>query len=193
MVYPTDLAFNSQPANIMHLDINSCFATIEQQANPLLRGKPVAVAAYVSPSGCILAASIEAKKLGVKTGMRVKDGRALCPELIVMDSDPEKYRRVHMELRQLLSEYSDKVTPKSIDEFLVELEGYPSFKQGWEKLGLELKKRINKEIGDWIKVSIGFGASRFLAKTASNFHKPNGLFQIDQFNYQQVYSQMRNS
>ena len=60
----------------MHLDLNSCFATIEQQANPHLRGKPVAVAAYDTPSGCIVAPSIEAKTYGVKVGMRVKEGKA---------------------------------------------------------------------------------------------------------------------
>jgi len=61
--------FNSAPSTIMHIDINSCFATIEQQANPFLRGKPIAVGAYKTSSGCILAASYEAKRLGVKTGM----------------------------------------------------------------------------------------------------------------------------
>ena len=68
------LSFNPTPSSIMHIDLNSCFARIEQQANPLLRGKPVAVAAYTTPSGCIIAPSVEAKKLGIKVGRRVKDG-----------------------------------------------------------------------------------------------------------------------
>ena len=72
MVYQIDLPFNVKPSTIMHIDLNSCFATIEQQANPHLRGKPVAVAAYDSPGGCILAPSVEAKRLGIKVGMRVK-------------------------------------------------------------------------------------------------------------------------
>lgn len=70
--------FNPAPPTIMHVDINSCFATIEQQANPFLRDKCVAVAAYTTDSGCILAASYSAKRLGVKTGMRVKDAKVLC-------------------------------------------------------------------------------------------------------------------
>ena len=80
--------FNTAPSYIMHLDLNSCFATVEQQANPLYRGKPVAVCAYTSPKGCILAASIEAKKLGIKTGMRVRDGKALYPHLILLPLTP---------------------------------------------------------------------------------------------------------
>lgn len=73
--------------NIMHLDLNSCFATVEQQANPLFRGKPVAVAAYDSPGGCIIAPSVEAKKLGIKVGMRVKEGKRIYPGLIILLPD----------------------------------------------------------------------------------------------------------
>src|SRR3990167_8913863 len=92
--------FNPRPSTILHLDLNSCFATIEQQANPILRGRPIAVAAYAAPSGCILAPSIEAKLYGIKTGMRVKDGKALCPSLIVLPPDPWKYRNVHLSLKK---------------------------------------------------------------------------------------------
>ncbi|HET9880406.1 MAG TPA: hypothetical protein VFS81_01510, partial [Candidatus Binatia bacterium] len=66
------LALNHNPPRIMHVDLNSCFATIEQQANPLLRGKPIVVAAYDSPNGCVVAPSIEAKQYGIKTGMTVR-------------------------------------------------------------------------------------------------------------------------
>ncbi|HEX8923387.1 MAG TPA: type VI secretion protein ImpB, partial [Patescibacteria group bacterium] len=62
MARSLELPFNQKPSTVMHIDLNSCFATIEQQANPLLRGKPIAVAAYASPNGCILAPSVEAKK-----------------------------------------------------------------------------------------------------------------------------------
>lgn len=79
MSFPTSLGgaagINRNPSSVMHIDLNSCFALIEQQANPLLRGKPIAVAAYTTPNGCILAPSVEAKALGIKCGMRVKEGR----------------------------------------------------------------------------------------------------------------------
>src|SRR5687767_12723943 len=111
-----ELNFNPAPSRRMHIDINSCFATIEQQANPLIRGKPVVVAAYTTPNGFILAASIEAKAMGIKMGMQVKEGKQVCPKLIVLPSDPWKYRNVHLKLRKLISDYTNDFEPKSIDE-----------------------------------------------------------------------------
>jgi DNA polymerase-4 len=113
------LQFNPKPPTILHIDLNSCFATVEQQANPQLRGRPIAVAAYKTPSGCILAPSVEAKRLGIKTGMRVKDGKLLCPELIVLEPDPWKYRNVHLQLRKLLSAYVETPVPKSDELFSI--------------------------------------------------------------------------
>ncbi len=184
------LPFNPKPSTLMHVDLNSCFATIEQQANPLLRGKPIAVAAYTSPNGCIVAPSVEAKRLGVKVGMRVKDGRMLCRELVVVSPDPDKYRAVHLQFKKLLGDYTDKITPKSIDEFVIDLEGAPAYKNGMHNLGLEIKQRIGKEIGDWIRVSIGIAPNRFLAKTAASLKKPDGLEEINKDNYLQIYAKL---
>ena len=95
--------FNPAPALTMHIDMNSCFASVEQQANPLLRGKPMVVAAYTGPGGCIIAPSIEAKRLGIKVGMRVKDGKAIEPNLVVLSPDPWKYRFVHLGIKRIIS------------------------------------------------------------------------------------------
>src|SRR3990167_10988466 len=167
------LGFNQKLSKIKHLDLNSFFATIEQQANPHLRGKPVAVAAYVTPSGCIIAPSIEAKRYGIKVGMRVKDGKLLYPGLIVLAPDPWKYRNVHLALRRIVSDYTDKFVPKSIDEFVLNLEGYPSYNKGMLEVAREIKARIKKEIGEWLTVSVGVASNRFLAKTAASLHKPD--------------------
>jgi DNA polymerase-4 len=192
MDFLTDLPFNPKRPTILHLDLNSCFATIEQQANPHLRGKPVVVAAYNSPAGCILAASVEAKKLGIKTGLRVKEGKLLCPNLIVLPSDPWKYRYVHLKLRSLLSSYIDIVTPKSIDEFVLDLEKSPAaLRLGTIQTAREIKKRIKEEIGDWLTVSIGIAPNRFLAKTASNLDKPDGLREISKDNYLEIYKSLK--
>ncbi len=177
--------FNPAPVRVMHIDLNSCFATIEQQANPLLRSRPIAVAAYNSPGGCILAASVEAKALGVKTGMRVKEGRALCPRLHIVTPDPDKYRQVHRRLYRLFTDYAENPIPKSIDEFVLHPVS-PNLPQ----VSREIKHRIKTEIGEWLTVSVGLAPNRFLAKLASSLQKPNGLVQIDQSNYRQVYSRL---
>lgn len=190
MAYPTNLPFNKKPSTIMHIDLNSCFATIEQQANPKLRGKPIAVAAYATPSGCIIAPSVEAKERGIKVGMRVKEGKLLYPNLIILEPDPWKYRNVHIALRKLISEYTASYNPKSIDEFVLDLEGYPSYKKGMHKVAQEIKDRIKDEIGEWLRVSIGIAPNRFLAKTASSLHKPDGLDEINKDNFIEIYKKL---
>lgn len=184
------LDFNSSPSTVMHIDLNSCFATIEQQANPLLRNKPIAVAAYDTPNGCIVAPSVQAKKLGIKVGMRVKDSRLLCPDLIVLSPDPDKYRAVHRSLQKILSDYTPAVVPKSIDEFVLDLAGTPALCRGLFIIGQEIKNRIWQEVGDYLTVSIGLGPNRFLAKTASNLHKPDGLDEINKDNFLKIYESL---
>lgn len=187
-----NLDFNSKNPTIMHLDLNSCFASVEQQANPLLRDKPMAVAAYDSPGGCIIASSVEAKRLGIKVGMRVKDGRSIYPELIIKSPDPGKYRSVHLKLKNLLDSYTDKIAPKSIDEFVLDFDGSPAFTRASIKfLALEIKQRIKNEVGDWLRVSVGIGPNRFLAKTGAGLHKPDGLDVINKDNFQNIYQNLR--
>lgn len=188
----SNLAFSSNPSNILHIDLNSCFATIEQQANSHLRGKPIAVAAYTTSSGCIVAPSIEAKRYGIKTGMRVKDGKVLCPDLIVLPPDPWKYRNVHLKLRRLLSNYTPDVTPKSIDEFVLDFSDFVSNKaRPLRAIAKEIKKRIKSEVGDWLTVSIGIAPNRFLAKLASGLHKPDGLDEINKDNFLNCYLKLK--
>ena len=187
MAYPIDL--NRVPPTVMHLDINSCFATLEQQSNPLYRGVPLVVAAYNAPYGCILAASKEAKLWGVKTGMRVDEGKARCPFLITREADPDKYRFIHYQLKNILDEYSDRVYPKSIDEFVINLSHTPH-SLDLEALTKRLKTRIRREVGEWITVSVGVGPNRFLAKLGSDIDKPDGFKIISYLNLLSIYSRI---
>jgi DNA polymerase-4 len=108
---------------IMHIDLNSCFAIIEQQANRLLRGRPVGVAAYDTPRGFVLAASYEAKRMGVKLGVNVAQAREMCPGIVILTPDPAKYREAHRRFNELLLEFTPDVVPKSIDEFVLDFSG----------------------------------------------------------------------
>jgi DNA polymerase IV len=185
------LALNHNPPTIMHVDLNSCFATIEQQANPLLRGKPMVVAAYDTPNGCVVAPSIEAKRYGIKTGMTVRDARLLYPPVIVRTPDPSKYRYVHLMFRKIFKDYSPDVTPKSIDEAVIDLTYTLSlFKGTVTDIGKEIKKRFREEIGEWMQCSIGVSTNRFLAKLAASLHKPDGLDIIDHTNVLDIYKRV---
>jgi len=115
-----NLPLNHNEPLLMHVDLNSCFASVEQQASPHLRGKPVVVAAYASANGCVVSPSIEAKQLGIKTGMTVRDARIIYPDVIVRTPDPAKYRHVHKQFAAIFHDYSPDVTPKSIDEAVID-------------------------------------------------------------------------
>lgn len=178
--------FNPAKPSVMHIDLNSCFASVEQQANPLLRDKPIAVVHTDAPYGCILAPSVEAKLWGVKTGMTLQEGRDLCPWLISRVADPPKYRQVHSQFARLLDDYSDHIIPKSIDEFVLTLPREYDF---LEK-SREIKSRIKSEIGDYLRVSIGVSTNQVLAKLASGIHKPDGFDIIDHTNYSDIYGRL---
>jgi len=184
--------FNPSKPRIMHIDINSCFATIEQQANPALRGHPIAVGAYNSPSGCILAASIEAKQYGVKTGMRVIDGKRLCPSLYVVYPDTNKYRFVHSKMHEILDTYCSRVFPKSIDEFVLDFSNHALLKkQNITSVAREIKQKIREEIGEWMSVSVGISTNRQLAKVAAGIKKPDGLVEINKDNFLDIYKGLK--
>ncbi len=173
----------------MHLDLNSCFATIEQQAHIHLRGKPLVIAAYTTPNGCILSPSIEAKQYGIKTGMTVREARLLCAHVIVRDPDPQLVRDVHIKLREVCTEYSPHTTPKSIDEIVLDFTGMEKYlRKDLLTVGKEIKQRLRTDIGEWISCSIGIATNRFLAKLGASLHKPDGLDLISYQNLQSVYS-----
>ena len=174
----------------MHIDLNSCFATCIQQAFPHLRGKPVAIAAYTTPNGCILAPSIEAKRYGIKTGMTVREGKLLFPNLIVRPSDPILVRDVHIKFRNICRDYSPNVAPKSIDELVIDFHGMEHLNLDLVTIAKEIKLRFRQEIGDWISCNVGIGTNRFLAKLAASLHKPDGLDIIDHGNLLDIYSKV---
>lgn len=180
--------FNQEKVQKMLVDINSCFATIEQQANPLLRGKEVVVAAYKGGGGCILAASREAKKLGIKTGWQIQEAKNVCPNLIILTPDTEKYRFINKGLKKILLEFSPKVYTKSIDEFAID---FKNTNVDLKETALKIKEKIRTELGEWITVSIGIGPNIFLAKVASNLQKPNGLVEINKNNFEEIYQKLK--
>lgn len=190
MDYRLSLPFCPKPSTILLLDLNSCFARVEQQANPFLRGEPVVVAAYDTPRGLIISPSVEAKEKGIRLGMSVAEARRLAPDLIALRPDPWKYRSIHLKFRELLATYTDKVEPRSIDEFILDLEGAPALGKGIWQVAREIKERVKEEIGDWLTVSVGIAPNRYLAKVAAGLKKPDGLCQINKDNFKEVYKKL---
>ena len=182
--------YNTEPSLIMHVDLNSAFATIEQQSRPLLRGRPVAVVNRRVKNTSIITASYEAKARGVKVGMKFVEAVRLAPELVAIESDPAKYRYVYRRLMSILNSYSPNVVMKSIDEGIIDFHGVP-INCSLIDIGYEIKKRLRDEVGCAMRCNVGIGPNRFLAKTAAGLHKPDGLDIIDATNLRSVYETMK--
>jgi DNA polymerase IV len=171
---------------VLFVDMNSFFASCEQQDNYWLRGRPVAVCVYTGPRGCVIAPSVEAKQQGVKTGMRLDEAMRLCPGLVPMETNPDRYRRYHLKIIDVLRRFSDDVLPKSIDEAVVDLTRYQLAYKNMEEVARRIKATIRAEVGDYLRCSIGIAPNVFLAKLASNLQKPDGLVVISPENIDSV-------
>ncbi len=160
---------------VLFVDMNSFFASCEQQDNYWLRGRPVGVCVYTGRNGCIIAPSVEAKLRGVKTGMRLDQAIVLCPDLVPIQTHPDRYREYHVKIIDVLRTFSDDVVPKSIDEAVVDLTNYQLVYKDMQQTGLAIKQAIRQKVGDWLRCSIGIAPNVFLAKLASGIQKPDGL------------------
>lgn len=181
---------NHNDPKIMHIDLNSCFAIIEQQANPLIRNKPVAIAAYNSPGGAVIASSYEAKALGIKLGVNVREAKLLSRDVIVRMPDPEKYFDAHRRFKKVLLNYTNEVTPKSVDEFVVDFTGSIAVQRGksLQEIGFDIKNDIKEALGEYVTVNVGIGTNRFLAKLAAGLNKPDGLDTITGATLRDIYA-----
>lgn len=182
--------YNTEEPLVMHVDLNSAFATIEQQARPMLRGKPVAVLNRRTDLTAIVTASYEAKAKGVKVGMRFWEAKRLAPDLVGVESDPEKYRYVYKKLMKILESYSPNAVMKSIDEGVIDFHGV-KLDMTMEEVGLDIKRRLREEVGSAMRCNVGIGTNRFLAKTAAGLHKPDGMDVITADNLRQVMAGLK--
>ncbi len=175
----------NKKAVILFIDMNSFFASCEQQENPVLRGKPIVVCGGHA-NGVIIAPSIEAKTFGVKTGMRLKEATLLCPHLFAITPHSNVYRKYHIGIMNVLRQFSEDVIPKSIDEAVVNLSHYQLLYPDAFKVAREIKDAIQNQVGEWLQCSIGIAPNTFLAKLATNLQKPNGLVQIHENNIDEI-------
>lgn len=178
-------------ARVIYLDMNSFFASVEQQENPSLRGRPVGVVSHATPSGTILAASYEAKAHGIKTGTKVREARERCPRIVLVRPRGGYYKRVH---RQFMAIMHDLIGPEVYARSIDEAAAYmaPNWQRSefcWE-LSRQIKARFKAELGECIRCSIGIAPNSLLAKVATDLQKPDGLVEITLENLEETLGRL---
>ena len=170
---------------VMFVDMNSYFASCEQQVNYWLRDRPVGVCVYTGRGCAVIALSKAAKKLGIKPA-RADEIMKKFPQFITLPTNPALYRQFHVKIMKVLQQYSTDVIPKSIDEAVVNFAGYHLVYKDLEEVAMEIKEKIKREVGDYLTCSIGITPNAFLAKLATDIKKPDGLLVISPENIDSI-------
>src|SRR4030042_988983 len=160
---------------IIHIDMDAFYASVEQRDNPDLKGKPVAVGSDHS-RGVVAAASYEARKFGVHSAMSSAMAKIKCPELRFVYPRFDVYRSVSYQIRKIFFEYTDLVEPLSLDEAFLDVTVNKKNIQSATIVAREIKQNIFEKTG--LTASAGISINKFLAKVASDYQKPDGLFVI---------------
>lgn len=174
------------PKKILHIDFDSFFASCEQQFNPKLRNRPIGVTA-ANGRTCIIAASVQAKKFGIKTGTRSYEAQRLCPEIIFVKADFNKYLEVSKKFLKICKDYSPFTEIFSIDEVFMDVTLTEHLFGDVYRIVDIIKKRVKEEIGEFMTVSIGLSHNKLLAKMASSLKKPNGFMEIKPEDIENIY------
>lgn len=165
---------------ILLIDMNAYFASVEQVCNPKLKGKPVIVCGRGRT--VVVTASYEARDYGIKTGMTIPEARRLCPGVIIVYANLDKYIDISLKIHKVLLDFTDKVEVFSIDECFMDITDVQDYFGGAETIALTIKKRLKKKFG--LTCSIGIGPNRVIAKLAAKIKKPDGLTIVRQDNVQ---------
>lgn len=192
---------------IMHIDFNSYFATVEQQDHPEWRGKPVGVCEHLG--GIIIAASVQAKRWGIRTGTPVWEAKRLYPKIILAKTHPNRYRMYTARFLQVLSDYTNSIEKYSIDEAFLDITNACTIRVKHAEFGIEnaiwvaadpfaeaqniakeIQQRITREVGDYLTCSVGIGWNKLVAKIASDMQKPNGLVVLRPEDKERMYSSL---
>ncbi len=168
------------PLRYIFLDLNAYFASVEQEVDPALRGRPVGVGPPDMPSGTIIAASYEAKAFGVKTGTKVGEARELCPDLVVVDPRHTLYTHYHKRILEAVETVLPVDRVCSIDEMQFRLLTSEAPREVAMTLARRLKAAIREHAGETLRCSVGIAPNAFLAKLGTELQKPDGLVVLEQ-------------
>ncbi|RPI67424.1 MAG: DNA polymerase, partial [Ignavibacteriae bacterium] len=164
----------------LFIDFNSYFASVEQQTRPELRGKPVAIVPVMADTTSAIAASYEAKAFGVKTGTKIAEAKQMCPGLQLVQARHGIYIEYHHRLVEAVESVIHVERVMSIDEMACSLTGRMCKRENAVELAHEVKRVIARDVGEFMKCSVGIAPNDYLAKTATDMMKPDGLVVIEQ-------------
>jgi DNA polymerase-4 len=160
---------------IVHIDMDAFYASVEQRDNPELRGKPVIVA-WKGNRSVVCAASYEARKFGVRSAMPAVRAERLCPEAIIIPPDFTRYRVVSRLTREIFKRHTDLVEPLSLDEAYLDVTENKTGLPTATRVAITIREQVPQELN--LTASAGVAPNKFLAKLASDWRKPDGLFVI---------------
>ncbi|WP_058534207.1 DNA polymerase IV [Legionella saoudiensis] len=166
----------SAPRKIIHVDMDCFYAAIEMRDNPLLRNQPVAVGGLASQRGVLCTCNYIARDYGVRSAMPTARAQRLCPKLIVLPVNMAKYREVSQAINTIFHRFTDLVEPLSLDEAFLDVTHSSYYQNSATRMAQAIRQAIFQEHG--LTASAGVAPNKFLAKIASAWHKPDGLFVI---------------
>lgn len=158
---------------ILHIDMDAFYASVEQRDDPSLRGRPVVVGGSPTGRGVVAAASYEARAYGIHSAMPAARAARLCPDLVFVRGDFGKYRAVSQAMHAIFSDYTDLIEPLSLDEAYLDVSENKAGLQYASQVASTIRRRIRTELG--VTASAGVAPAKFVAKIASDYHKPDGL------------------
>lgn len=169
---------------IVHIDCDCFYAAIEMRDDPSLADKPLAVGGSADHRGVIATCNYEARAYGVHSAMPSRQAQKLCPDLLIVKPRMEVYKAVSREIHGIFRDYTEVIEPLSLDEAYLDVSASPHFAGSATRIAQEIRRRVARELH--ITVSAGVAPNKFLAKIASDWKKPNGLFvitpaQVDEF------------
>ena len=165
-------------ANWLFVDLNSYFASVEQETRPELRGQRIGIVPIEAKTACVIACSYQAKAYGVKTGMRADEALQFCPHLQLVQARPKLYVEYHHKIAAAIERCIPIRDVMSCDEFASELMGRERYLANASEIAYAIKQAI-REQGKSLRCSVGLGPNRLLAKIAADMQKPDGLMVIE--------------
>jgi DNA polymerase-4 len=167
---------NTPTRKIIHCDCDCFYASVEMRDDPSLRGRPLAVGGRQDQRGVVATCNYEARRFGIHSAMATAQAIKLCPDLLVIPPDMEKYRIASRQIMEIYRDYTELVEPLSLDEAYLDVTESPHCKGSATLIAQEIRRRIVETVG--ITASAGVAPNKFVAKIASDWNKPDGLFLV---------------